>query len=169
MKLVFYFYTLITAPGIIMHELGHLIFCLFSGVKVYKIKLFGFGKKAGYVVHDEPQKFYQGFLISFGPLILNSLTALVLFSLYKPPYLSQTSLLCLWLGFSISLHAIPSDGDATALFNLASHRIWKNPLVSLGYPFILIIYVLNLLKRLHIDVIYTGLLFWLGNIYLKTL
>src|SRR3989339_738951 len=125
---LYYFYELLTAPGVMMHELGHAIFCLSAGVKVYRIRLFQFGKTAGFVEHDEPNNFFQGFLISVGPLIVNSLFA---------------------------------------LFVLANRRFWKNPLVIIGYPFILLLYIFYLLKRLHIDWLFVFLLFWLGHIYLK--
>jgi len=71
-----------------------------------------------------------------------------------------------WLGLVIGLHAIPSTGDAKSLFQMANHRFWHNPFVIIAYPFILILYILNLFKRLHIDFLYVGLLFWLAKYYL---
>jgi len=135
-------------------------------VRIFKICLFRFGNPAGYVNHQEPQKFYQSFLISFGPLIINSLLAAFLFSQLIPPYFRWQIVIYFWLGFALGLHAIPSTGDAKALFQAANHRFWRNPFVIVVYPFILILYILNLLKRLHIDILYVGLLFWLGRIYL---
>ncbi len=149
-----------------MHELGHAIFCVFAGVKIHKIKLFQFGKTAGYVVHDEPQKFFAGFLVSFGPLIVNSLIALFLFSQWGEPY-GWREWLFLWLAIAIGLHAIPSTQDAKSLLQLANRRILKNPFVVIGYPFVLALYILNIFKRWHIDWLYTVLLFWFGAVYLK--
>lgn len=168
MKWIHFFYNIITAPGVILHELSHGFFCLFSGVKIHRIKLFGFGRTAGFVMHDEPKKFIQGFLISFGPLFINSFIALILFASYRPPYLSNASLVSLWLGMTFALNAIPSNGDATALFNLAKKRFLRNPFVILGSPFILLLYILNILKHFNIDAIYAAILFWLGNIFLKS-
>lgn len=150
-----------------IHELGHAIFCLSSGVKIHKIKLFQFGRTAGYVEHDEPTKFYQGLLISIGPLILNSLLALFAFAQVIFSTSNWQPWVWLYFAIAIGLHAIPSDGDAAALLHLANHRIWKNPLVILGYPFVLLLYIFYWMKRFHLDWIYVGLLFWLGNIYLK--
>ena len=150
-----------------IHELAHAFFCLSSGIRVRDIKLFRFGNPAGYVTHDEPTKFFQGFLISFGPLIINSLLALFCFSQFKAPYLDYRPWAFVWFGTAVALHAIPSTGDAGSLFTLANHRFWRNPLVIIGYPFILVLYILNFLKRWHLDIIYAGVLFWLGNIYLK--
>ena len=164
---LYYFYSLITAPGVVIHELGHIIFCLFAGVKIHKIRLFQFGSTAGYVIHDEPTKFYQAFLISFGPLIVNSLLALFCFSKIIPPYLDRHVWVYGWLGIAIGLHAIPSTGDAKSLFHTINGRFWRNPLVMVGYPFVLILYILNFLKTLHIDFVYVAALFWLGRFYLK--
>lgn len=162
----YYFYNLLTAPGVMMHELSHAFFCLTAGVKIHKIKLFQFGRLAGYVVHDEPTKFYQGFLVSFGPLILNSLFTLFAFSQFREPFYAWQPWVWAWLGFAAGMHAIPSTEDAKSLFGLANRRFFRNPLVVIGYPFVLILYILNFLKRLHIDFIYVGALFWLGRFYL---
>lgn len=163
----YHLYNLFTAPGVVLHELAHAVFCLFAGVKIHRVKLFGFGRLAGYVVHDEPRKFFQGFLISIGPLIINSAVTAFLFALVRQPYLSWDNLLYGWLGFALGMHAIPSNIDASTLFHLANRRVWRNPFVLLGYPFILALYVLYFLKRWHIDIVYAALLFWLGAVYLK--
>lgn len=150
-----------------VHELAHALFCLLAGVRIHRVKLFQFGPVAGYVVHDEPQKFHQALLISLGPLIINSFLALILFSQLVAPYDRWTVYVFGWLGVAIGLHAIPSNGDARTLLTLANRRVWRNPLVVLGYPFVLMIYILNILKRLHIDAIFVGALFWLGRFFLK--
>lgn len=163
----YYLFDLITAPGVAMHELGHAFFCLTAGVRVHKIKLFQFGQTAGYVLHDEPAKFYQGFLISIGPLIANSLFALFAFAKFKFSTIDWHPWVWLYFGVAIGLHAIPSDGDAQALLSLANRRVFRNPLVIIGYPFVLLLYIFYWLKRFHLDWIYVIALFWLGNIFLK--
>jgi len=165
-----FIFRLSMAPGVIMHELAHALFCIFSGVKIYKIKLFSFNirsKVAGYVTHEEPESFWQNFLITFGPFIINSLTTLFLFALIKPPYLIWQNTLYLWLGLVIGLQAIPSTGDAESLFSTSNRRILRNPLILIAYPFVFLIYLLNWLKRINFDLVYVILLFWLGNIVLK--
>ncbi len=165
-----YIFRLSMAPGVIIHELSHALFCLFSGVKIYKMRLFTLNKRArvvGFVTHAEPESFWQNFLITFGPLIINSLITLFLFALISPPYLVWQNTLYAWLGLVFGLQAIPSDGDAQSLLVSANRRVWRNPLVVLGYPFVLLIYILNWLKKIHIDLIYVFFLFWLGNIALK--
>lgn len=163
----YYFISLILAPGVIMHELGHIIFCLSSGVRIHRIKLFRFGKTAGFVVHDEPHSLIQALLISYGPLIINSLVAMLLSSQIKQPYPSLHNGLFFWLGFVIALQAIPSNGDAKALMSTTNHTLRRNPLAIIIYPFALLIYLLNALKRIHLDSAYAVLLLWLGALYLK--
>jgi hypothetical protein len=164
---VYYLWDLLTAPGVMMHELGHVIFCLSAGVKIYKVKLFQFGKTAGYVDHEEPNNFFQGFLISVGPLILNTLFTLFAFAKFEFTFGDWRPWVWLYFGIAVGLHAIPSDGDDRTLLALANRRVFKNPLVVLGYPVVLLLYIFYLLKRLHIDWILVIVLFWLGHIYLK--
>ena len=49
-NMFYYLYALITMPGVVLHELSHAFFCVFSGIKVHEVKLFRFGNPAGYVV-----------------------------------------------------------------------------------------------------------------------
>ena len=161
------FFSLLGSPGVVLHELGHLFFCLISGVKIYKVKLFSFKQIAGFVEHDEPSGLIQSVLISFGPLTFNSLISLILFSRISAPYYSPQNVLCLWIGFVSALHAVPSTGDAHTLLSVTNRKIRRNPLAVISYPFVIIIYLLNLLKRFHLHILFAALLFYLGNIYLK--
>ncbi len=163
---VYYFLRILGSPGVAVHELSHAFFCFFSGVKVHKIKLFQFGETAGYVSHDEAKNFIQAFFISFGPLLINTFLALFLFSLVREPYFSVMSILYFYLGLVISLHAIPSTGDAKSLLHFANHKVFRNPLVLILYPLVLILYILNLLKRIRLDILYSGALIYLGRFYL---
>ncbi|MBI2444066.1 MAG: M50 family metallopeptidase [Candidatus Magasanikbacteria bacterium] len=157
---------LLTAPGVVVHELAHAAFCVLAGVRIHRIKLFQFRRVAGFVVHEEPRQFYQAFLISLGPLLGNSLLALISFAQVYTITAPRT-LLYAYLGVVVGLHAIPSNHDAGALWQTARRRMWRNPLVLLCLPAVLIIYLLNFLKRLHIDFLYVALLWWLGGWYLK--
>lgn len=165
--MIYIIISLLTAPGVVIHEIGHLIFCLLSGVRVFRVKFFSFGKISGFVEHAEPNSFIQSLLISFGPLTINSLVSLILFSQITPPYFTVAHGLEIWIGLVSALHSIPSNGDAKTLTILSTKRLLRNPLALIGYPFVLIIYILNFLKRFHLHIIYAVILFWLGNSYLK--
>ena len=104
----------ITFPGIMAHELGHMVFCKVCGVKIKKFSLFRPLQPLGYVSHAKPKKLFQEFLIVMGPLFFNTIVALALFSsirFFQAPY----SWIVLWLGFSIAYNAFPST--------------WPNPTV----------------------------------------
>ena len=75
--------SLITFPGVVMHEAGHKFFCDWAGVRVLEVCYFRFGNPAGFVVHESPRKFSQSFFISVGPLILGTLFSILLFLLFK--------------------------------------------------------------------------------------
>jgi hypothetical protein len=159
------------APGVIIHELAHAFFCLFFGIKIYKINLFQFKQVAGYVTHGEPKSFLASFFISFGPLLVNSVLSIYLFSRIVPPYNSFATsnlynLLWLYLGIVIGLQAIPSTGDAESLLQNANHNILRNPLKLLLYPLILVLYILNLLKRIYFNIIFVGFLFYVAKFWL---
>lgn len=63
-----FFYRLFVAPGIIIHELSHIIACLLSGAKIKKFSFFS--KKGGYVKHLPSKIPILGqFFISFMPIL----------------------------------------------------------------------------------------------------
>jgi hypothetical protein len=95
---IYFILNLLTAPGVVMHELSHAVCCVLGRVKIFKMKLFRFGNPAGYVEHAVPEGFFQSFIISFGPLIFNTLVALVLFSRFTWNGFSWEGVVVLWLG-----------------------------------------------------------------------
>ncbi|MHB8903776.1 MAG: DUF3267 domain-containing protein [Patescibacteria group bacterium] len=166
-----YLLMILGAPGVIVHELAHAFFCLFFGIKIYKINLFQFKQVAGYVTHDEPISFLASFFISFGPLLVNSVLAIYLFTKIIPPYNSLVisnlyNLLWLYLGIVIGLQAIPSTGDAESLLQNANRNILRNPLKLLLYPLILVLYILNLLKRMYFNIVFVGFLFYVAKFWI---
>jgi hypothetical protein len=99
-----------------------------------------------------------------GPLIINSALAIWLFTKVTAAY-DWHVVLYLWLGIVLGLQAIPSTGDAKSLFDNANHNIWRNPLVILFYPLVLVLYILNFLKYFYIDIIFVGFLFYIAKKY----
>lgn len=115
----------ITFPGVIVHEVSHKFFCDYYNVPVYEVEYFRpFSSIAGCVHHESTKEIKKQFFIGFGPLIINSLIcALLLFPFCIPVMLSTAFLsyatpfsifihnLLVWIGFSIGVHAIPSNKD----------------------------------------------------------
>src|SRR5215469_14392756 len=111
---------LVTFPGIIVHELAHQIFCGLQGVAIFKTCYFRLGNPAGYVVHEPPKYPHQSILIGLGPFLVNTLVGgLIAFPAALPVirFGSGDFLDCVlvWLGVSITMHAIPSTGDAKSM------------------------------------------------------
>jgi hypothetical protein len=165
--MLYYILNLLLAPGIILHELSHALFCWLSGIQVFKIRLFSFGNPPGYVEHAEPETFIQNLLISFGPLIFNSFGALVLFGGVQEPWLKYQNVLFVWLGIVFGLEAIPSEGDAKALWQVSKRQMKHNPLVIFGLPFVVLLYALNFLRRWKLGFVYMVFLAVMGMILLK--
>lgn len=162
--------SLLTFPGVIVHEFAHKTFCHRYDVPVYEVCYFRLGNPAGFVIHEEPRRYRQSFMISVAPFLVNTALALAAFVaiavLWGAPSgdldtdrMGWGALVLLWLGISVGMHAFPSTGDAKGIWS-RTRRLWRtSPLVLLGVPFVLLIYVANLLRFLWFDAIYAiGLL-----------
>ena len=139
--------SVITFPGVIMHELSHQIFCRLRNVPVYEVRYFQAKNPCGYVAHEPSDNPFTTFIISTGPFIFNTIIgALILlpgsvvmseFDLFSSIRNSNVDfdtilrfipmLIAFWLGVSILMHAFPSTGDAKVLIN----SILKNKDVSI--------------------------------------
>lgn len=150
---------ILTFPGIIVHEIGHLLVCRIFNVTVHKVCYFRLGSPAGYVVHDEPQSAMQHILIGIGPFLLNSiLGALIslpgMIPLVEHLHISRLGCIIIWLGVSIAMHAFPSTADANAIWK----SIWSSeaPIMAklIGTPVVVIIYLGALGSVIWLDLIY---------------
>lgn len=157
-----WFVNLLTFPGVIVHELGHKIFCSLTGTHVHEVKYID-AKMGGHVRHSLPKNYRSSLLITLGPLMLNTLVAVVFFLIFGAMMAAEGShagiigwsmFTVLWLGVSIAMHAFPSKGDAKALW-AQTHVFRKgNPFVYLGYPIAGFIYLTNYLRIVWFDLIY---------------
>lgn len=160
-----------TFPGVIAHEWAHKKFCEITGVKVKEVCYFRLGNPAGYVVHEKPEKFHQTFAISVGPLIVNTLLALlVFFAAYVVDVVSYLTSswfgseilfwAVIWLGVSIGMHSFPSSVDARSLWNESKSRYRTERLALVGFPVAAFIFIASILSVAWFDLLYSlGLLF----------
>ena len=152
--------SIVTFPGIIVHEFAHMFFCKLRKVAVFDACYFSVGNPAGYVVHENSSNFTTTFLISMGPFFVNTLLCLLIcLPAYMPMSFfnldSPLSLLLMWLGVSIGMHAIPSDQDANNVYEQAKVKIKeKNLLALLSFPLIGFIYLFNILRIVWADLLY---------------
>ncbi len=162
-------YNILTFPGIIVHEISHILFCNLTGTKIHDYKLFQIDvgllfTRWGYVSHEQPDNAFEQLGISFGPLIFNSLLAMfitifaILFSYLNP----WAGWFFIWLGFSIGAHAFPSFGDGNVLLKTTIDGIKEGKLLSVVYlPFSLFTYIASLASVFWLDAVYAGLLLFL--------
>jgi len=150
----------ITFPGVIVHETAHLLFCKWRKVPVLDVCFFQFKNPAGYVIHEAPADFTSAFLISVGPLIVNSLLCVLIcfpssFPLQIYDILNPAGMLFLWLGISIGMHAFPSTQDAKLLWQAARREAGNmNPLAILSFPLVVLIFIANILSVVWFDSLY---------------
>lgn len=166
--------SLLTFPGVIIHEFAHLKMCERRKVAVGEVVFFQIGNPAGYVQHAEPETYLDTLAVSGAPFLLNSLIALLFFTMSAGmttifqeitgplgAILGIVNLLTLWLGFSTGMHAIPSSGDAKNLWR-RSKKDWNSSILALlGFPIAAFIYVGNLLRIIWFDLIYAFGLFYI--------
>ncbi|MBI3036913.1 DUF3267 domain-containing protein [Candidatus Woesearchaeota archaeon] len=163
--------SVLTFPGVIVHELGHKYFCDRFNVKVHDVKYFRFGNPAGYVVHDIPDKFYKTFFIDVGPFLVNSILAAAIFLIIaitslvaikgfgmtdapSGPFKLVSGFL-MWLGISIAMNAFPSRHDAKVLWKESRRHLSQGDFVAIiGFPFSILIWIANILSFVWFDLIY---------------
>lgn len=151
--------TLLTFPGVIVHELAHQLFCRWFKVPVFEVCYFRTGNPAGYVLHEKTKRPVHAIFISIGPFIVNTLLgfliALPAAMQYKFDAATPFDYLLIYLGVSIAMHAFPSTGDASAMWR----EVMDNPETGM---------LTKLMVAPVAGLIYVGALgsfFWLDLLY----
>jgi hypothetical protein len=116
----------VTFPGVIVHEFGHKLFCHWTSTRVLEVCYFRFGDPAGYVVHEAPSNIWKHILIDIGPFFINTFFGFVLGLILIPVektygHGSIFATFWWWIAMSITVHAFPSLGDASSIWQ----AIWK--------------------------------------------
>jgi hypothetical protein len=151
--------TIITFPGVIVHELAHQLFCRLYKVPVFKVVYFQTENPAGYVLHETPLKKWHSVMISVGPFIINSLLgAIIALPAALPVFKFDTGTpidyLLIYLGVSIAMHAFPSTGDANVIWETLKGKETPLWLKILGYPLVGLIYVGSIGSFFWLDLLY---------------
>lgn len=162
MGLIGWLVTLVTAPGVVVHEYAHAKLCRWADVPILEVCYFRLGDPPGYVLHGEPESYRDTYLISVAPFLVNTLIAGLLFVVI--PLLATGAggvgeagtggWVVWWLGISIAAHAFPSTGDAKAVWTDTKKHYRSSPLALVGLPIVGIIYLANLLSIFWFDFIY---------------
>ncbi len=151
---------ILTFPGIIVHEAAHRFFCDIARVPVYEVCYFRINGPQGYVIHGPTDRLGAHFLISIGPLIVNSLLCAVLCFVPLVAFkldVSQTPavfIFLLWLGVSIGMHAFPSTQDVQSFSAAVKRGSGRSPLLLIAKLFQIVVVVANALRVIWFDLIY---------------
>ena len=124
--------SILTFPGVIVHEFAHQLFCRITRVAIFDVCYFRSGNPAGYVLHESPKKKSQQILIGIGPFLVNTLLGALIalpgaIQVIKFSSASIADYFFVWLGVSIAMHSFPSTGDAKNIWEIvkdASTPIW---------------------------------------------
>lgn len=150
-----------TFPGVIVHEIAHRFFCDIAKVPVYSICYFRFGNPSGYVTHGEVKGIKNAFLISIGPLIINSLLCMILtLPLTFPMFILNAESMnpalgiLAWIGFSIGMHAFPSNQDMKNFVHEVRTTKKKGILYLIALPSALLVKIANILRIVWFDLFY---------------
>lgn len=156
-----FFIAALTFPGVMVHEAAHRFFCDLAHVPVYKVSYFRLGNPSGYVIHGKVNGLKSAFLIAIGPLIVNTLVCMLLtWPIIFPLFIlgdasvSTMYLVLMWVGFSVGMHAFPSNQDMDNFVNVVKAGKKVGLLYLVAIPFALIVKLANVLKFLWFDLIY---------------
>jgi hypothetical protein len=152
--------SLLTFPGVIIHETGHLFFCRVFKLQVFDVCFFRFGNPAGYVVHETADRFVPLFFVCMGPFFANTLLCVLFCSaaflpVWELKVFDPLAYFFYWLGLSIGMHAFPSTGDLSNMWKLAPQQAKRgNVLAIISLPLVAILYVLNFARVIWADLGY---------------
>ncbi len=106
-------YYLILFPGVIIHELSHVIFCLITFTRIKSLKLFS--KSGGFVIHNKPRWLWVSFIISVAPILVGSVILFITMRYFSNQTilsaLNIKSLFLLYFLSSIVITMLPSKQD----------------------------------------------------------
>jgi hypothetical protein len=148
---------ILTFPGVIVHEAAHLFFCKLFKLQVYEVCFLRFGNPAGYVLHEKTENFTESFFVSMGPFFGNTLLCILFCSaaflpVWELKVVDPLAYFFYWLGLSIGMHAFPSAGDLSNLWEMAPSKAKHgNLLAIISLPIIAVLYVLNLARVVWAD------------------
>jgi hypothetical protein len=151
--------TIVTFPGVIVHEIAHQFFCRLFNLPVFEVCYFRVGNPAGYVVHEPPRNPMQQVLVGVAPFFVNSLVGAIIAFPAAIPILkfdagSPLDYVLLWLGVSIAMHSFPSTGDANTIWKSLWSKENSAVVRWLAMPIVAFIYLGAI-----------GSVFWLDLLY----
>ncbi len=152
--------SIVTFPGVILHEAAHLLFCRLNKLAVFEVCYFRVGNPAGYVIHEATTDFRKAFMVSMGPFFVNTFFCILFCSAaFMPVWELGVSdpfgYFFYWLGLSIGMHAFPSNQDMAGIWRLMPAEAKRfNLLAIVSYPLVAVVFVLNFARVVWADLGY---------------
>lgn len=169
MRIPWTLFSVLTFPGVVIHEIAHRLTCGVAGVPVIKTCYFRIGNPAGYVIHKDVQDYDEAFLICTAPFLINTFAAGVVFTLAIKGQFDSSLVrpVLYWLGIAIAMHSFPSSGDAQNLWDYSRKMWYKNLWALLGFPVVALIRLASSLRVIWFDLFYALALLVLVDIFLR--
>ena len=151
--------TLVTFPGVIVHELAHQLFCRLYKVPVFKVVYFQLENPAGYVLHETPLNKWHSVMISIGPFFVNTILGAIIALPAALPIFEFNSAgpldyVLIYLGVSIAMHAFPSTGDGNIIWQTLKEKTTPLWIKIAGYPLVGLIYLGSIGSFFWLDLLY---------------
>jgi hypothetical protein len=151
--------TIVTFPGVIVHELAHQLCCRLYKIPVFEVVYFQAQNPAGYVVHEAPANKWQSLMISIGPFFVNTLLGvLIALPAAMPVFEFEDAnilhYLLIYLGISIAMHAFPSTGDAATIWSVIKEKDTPLLMKLVATPVVGLIYLGAIGSFFWLDLIY---------------
>jgi len=122
-------YNILYFPGVLFHELAHLLMCLVLGVKVRQFKV-SIRDISGFVVHEVPRSIIMSILIGIAPIILAVLATYFL--------LDINHLIKYYFAYVILYHSFPSKEDT----NFSKHHGLGKKIIT--FPIFILLRLIHL-------------------------
>lgn len=145
---------LLTAPGIILHEISHWAIAASFYLDVKEVNLFDFETLSGHVIYELPRAYWKRVTIAFAPFFVNTTFAIYLLAIHLPGR-QVFNYLSIYFGVVFLLRALPSGTDADTLIPNSTLG-YLHPLFLITSPLILITKLVSILPPITIRSVYTA-------------
>jgi hypothetical protein len=158
--------SLLTFPGVIVHQALRLFFCKRRRVAVTDMCFLRAGNPTGYITHEEAAEFNPAFSVCMGPLLVGSLLcAVTCWPAYWPLRVCEVwhpfTFFLLWLGISIGTHVFPSKEEANDFSrHIGEELVGLNLRVVLTLPLLPLVKLATRTSPVFVGFIYALVLGW---------
>ncbi len=133
----------LTFPGVIAHQAARQLICRVMNIPVLEVCYFRFGDPSGILRYESANDAAKQYLICVAPLFCYTILGAVLgfplamaFAGHGSPQF--VDILFGWLGFSLVMHAFPSQEEVTELFAWVRNSDTSLLMKIIGWPTVMV-------------------------------